>query len=168
MRASKRERFDHYSPDRPADGCWEWTGVRNEKGYGQLRTMTESGSALERAHRLAWEFEYGAIPKGMLVMHRCDNPPCVRPDHLFIGTPADNMADKIAKGRAWRHPRRDLRKTVQRGEASGKAAKLTAEQVRQIRARADTSTFKALGREFGVTGSQIGMIVRRKSWAHVE
>lgn len=168
MRASKRERFDHYSPNRPEDGCWVWTGSRHDKGYGQLRTKHEGKSVLERAHRLAWEFEYGAIPQGVIVMHHCDNPPCVRPSHLFVGTHADNMADKIAKGRAWRHPHRDLRHHVQRGEASGRAAKLTSEQVREIRARADTATFKALGREYGVTGSQIGMIVRRKSWAHVE
>jgi hypothetical protein len=101
-------------------------------------------------------------------MHHCDNPPCVRPDHLFIGTPADNMADKIGKGRAWRHPRRDLRHAVIRGEQLGRAAKLTTKQVEIIRARADSTTFAALAREYAVSPTQISAIVNRRSWKHVE
>lgn len=77
--------------DRSGDGCWEWQGQRNEKGYGYWRG--------KRAHRHSWEQANGVIPAGMFVMHVCDNPPCVRPDHLAIGTAADNTADMLAKGR---------------------------------------------------------------------
>lgn len=81
-----------------SDGCWEWTGYRAPAGYGQLgRGPRNEGLAL--AHRLSWEFHYGPIPDGLLVCHRCDNPPCVRPDHLFLGTFVDNAQDMVSKGR---------------------------------------------------------------------
>lgn len=78
------------------DGCWEWNGRRNDRGYG-LFAVTHA--AARRAHRVIWELVNGPIPSGMVVCHRCDNPPCVRPDHLFLGTQADNMRDMQAKGR---------------------------------------------------------------------
>lgn len=76
--------------------CWIWTGARMRYGYFQY------GKKLIGAHRVAWELRNGPIPDGLYVLHRCDNPPCVRPDHLFLGTAADNTADMVAKGR-YRH-----------------------------------------------------------------
>lgn len=85
---------------RKGDGCWTFTGARNGYGYGVL-IETVDGQRHERlAHRVAWSEANGPIPAGMVICHHCDNPPCVRPDHLFLGTHADNMADMIAKGRA--------------------------------------------------------------------
>lgn len=75
--------------------CWTWTGSRNHKGYGRLSTP----DGVRLTHALSWELHFGAIPAGKWVLHRCDNPPCVNPDHLWVGTAKENTADMIAKGR---------------------------------------------------------------------
>lgn len=81
-----------------ASGCIEWTGYTDPKGYGRLSVA--SGEVL--AHRIAYGMHYGAINNGLHVLHRCDNPSCVNPAHLFLGTNDDNMADKVRKGRTSR------------------------------------------------------------------
>jgi hypothetical protein len=84
-----------------SDGCWLWSACVDEHGYGSFVRLQEDGShRLEGAHRVAWELTHGPIPDGLRVCHHCDTPPCVRPDHLFLGTQADNMADMQRKGRA--------------------------------------------------------------------
>ena len=81
------------------DGCWEWSGQRKETGYGNVDIYMNGKCIHVLAHRLAWALMNGCVPKGLCVLHHCDNPPCIRPDHLFLGKPADNNADMIAKGR---------------------------------------------------------------------
>ena len=95
------ERF--WSKVRKADGCWEWTGAATERGYGVLG-RGERGLGNEKAHRVSWMLHHGQIPDGLWVLHRCDNPKCVRPDHLFLGTSDDNIADMHAKSQNARPP----------------------------------------------------------------
>lgn len=78
-------------------GCWEWTGYRNESGHGQIQV---DGKAIY-VHRVVYETEVGPIGKGLFVRHTCDNPPCVRPDHLVIGTQLDNIGDAVSRGRMY-------------------------------------------------------------------
>lgn len=80
---------------RRTDGCWEWTGQKHMRGYG----LQAVHHVKRYTHRISWELTNGPIPAGMVVMHRCDNPPCVRPDHLVLGTKRDNTQDMLRKGR---------------------------------------------------------------------
>jgi hypothetical protein len=143
--------------------CWIWLGFKNRTGYGRLRvgSRTDGSRTLVMAHRFAWELTYGAIPDNLRVLHRCDNPPCVRPDHLFIGTQVENVADCREKGR--------LTGNRRRGETNHKAI-LTADLVREIRRLAsDTGrSSRALARQFGVCRSTITKILSGQYWRHVQ
>jgi hypothetical protein len=91
---------------RRTDGCWEWTGARLHSGYGKLGRKGRTYVA----HRFAWELVNGAIPDGLFACHRCDNRLCVRPDHLFLGTQKDNIADMLSKGRGSLPPGTEARR----------------------------------------------------------
>jgi len=132
-------------------GCWAWTASCNRRGYGQFRVA----GTLKAAHRVLWEQMHGPIPDGMIVCHHCDNPGCVNPDHLFLGTHADNMADKVAKGRQSR----------QLGESHPRA-KLTDADVRAIRSAA--GTVSEIAKKFGISRSNVSTIRLRQTWVHVQ
>lgn len=151
-----RERFAS-KVDRSGD-CWAWSGHRSAKGYGRFYL---SRLAFLGAHRFAWIMENGPIPDGLHVLHRCDNPPCVNPAHLFLGTNADNTADKVAKGRCRMPP-------VRRGERHHEA-RLTAEAVVEIRQAyaAGGVSYQDLAERFGVHNATISRAVNRKYWSHV-
>lgn len=130
--------------------CWPWLRGRAKKGYGVISHERKQ----VRASHLAWILSHEEIPDGMLVLHRCDNPPCCNPAHLFLGTIGDNMRDRNTKGRQ------------AKGEATG-AAKLTAEKVSVIRQRLAAGDSQSdLGRDFGVSTTAIRHIKNGKNWRH--
>lgn len=135
--------------------CWEWTGVRNQFGHGRIRRDgKETGT-----HRYSWILAFGPIPSGMLVCHRCDNPPCVRPSHLFLGTPRDNTQDMHAKGRSGRPSAPGERSSM---------AKFTDAEVVSIRVRFDQGeTIVALASEKKVNISTVAEIVNGRTWRHI-
>lgn len=99
---SVNDTLDYTGWDVTASGCWEWRGARNDLGYGTL-TLVRQGLDKARVHRLMYERYNGLIPEGLIVRHKCDNPPCSNPDHLELGTMADNTQDMMERGRHWRH-----------------------------------------------------------------
>lgn len=145
------------------DGCWEWRaagGCRKITHYGWLVVDGKN----TRAHRFSWQIHYGDIPDGLFVCHKCDNPCCVRPDHLFLGTCADNNADAIAKGRMLPPPAMYV---DNRGERCG-AAKLKQEDVILIRELREAGwELLPLAKRFGISRTQVHNIVARKKWAHL-
>ena len=100
MRCTVEERFwDKVAIAADDDGCWEWQAYKNPAGYGKIG-VGGRGKGIALAHRVSWELKFGQIPDGLCVCHVCDNPGCVRPGHLFLGTHKDNMTDMAKKGRA--------------------------------------------------------------------
>lgn len=97
-RGSLEERFASHVAPEAITGCWLWLGKPDKHGYGRINVGGRAGKA-QFAHRVSWELHRGSIPNGMGVLHHCDTPSCVNPDHLFIGTQSDNMRDARAKGR---------------------------------------------------------------------
>ena len=130
-----------------SDKCWRWqgyykTGKTHAYGYVSYRGRRES------AHRLAWLFFNGPVPPGMVVCHRCDNPGCVRPAHLFLGTQAENMADMVQKKRFW--------------------SKLSPADIPLIRRAAERGErLREIAGRHGVSRRTINDIVHRRTWSHV-
>lgn len=140
--------------------CWGWQAHTNNKGYGQFRL----GGKVKLSHRVAWEMENGDIPDGICICHRCDNPPCCNPNHLFPGTHSDNMEDMYMKGR--KNPT-GTPIPANRGSGNG-MAKLTKEQVLKIRAMAKNRIHKKeIADRFGISASYVYDILKRRRWSHV-
>lgn len=129
-------------------GCWLWTGATaGRPRYGCVRF----GKRKLRAHRVSWQIHRGRIPNGLLVCHNCDTPLCVNPDHLFLGTHADNQQDSVRKGR----------RPNQKGVANNQA-KLTEREVAAI--RADKRPQRQTAADYGIDQSQVSNIKRGKYW----
>lgn len=135
--------------------CWLWIGRKNSQGYGYFWLGTKQDGKDRIAHRVAYEIAHGCLPSGMHVLHRCDNPSCVRPDHLWAGTHTDNMHDMFSKGR--RRPAR--------GERNGNS-RLTMREVNEIRDAyvPKVVTCKILARRYGVTPPTIHRIICGRTW----
>lgn len=131
--------------------CWLWNGARNRDGYGEFCLEGRNISS----HRYSWILHYGDIPNGLQVLHKCDNAPCVNPEHLFTGTQLDNMIDMDRKGRSC-HPN---------GENTYNA-RLISKQVQEI--RESTLFLRELAEIYGVCMSHISRIKRGKKWRHLE
>lgn len=144
------EVIERNSTPEPNTGCLLWTGSTNQWGYGRthIKGLPERG-----AHRIAYSIKNGPIPGGTLVLHRCDVPACVNPDHLFLGSAMDNMRDMVRKGR----------NADTRGEKSP-TAKLTWSAVAEIRTAAGHTTISALARRFGVCRRTIRFALRGDTW----
>lgn len=138
------------------DTCWVWTGGTSH-GYGDI--FIQPGKHI-RTHRLSWTLHFGDIPEGLCVLHHCDNPPCVRPDHLFLGTRADNNHDTHRKGRYGIPVRR-------KGEQHPHS-KLTTDDILTIRALRDQGmTYESIAIIYKVTKSHICHIIKKRLWKHV-
>lgn len=153
------ERYEEHTQKAEGDQCWLWQAARGKKGYGFISI---GGHRVKQAHRVAFELFRGPIPDGKCVLHSCDNPPCVRPSHLFLGTQLVNAQDRDAKGRAGGWSRK--------GEAHAEA-KLTEAQVLKIRRvyvrNGGENSGIGLARQYGVSETTIRRIMKRRLWRHI-
>ena len=132
-------------------GCWEWQGSHNTRNGVATYGTLESGGRTVGAHRLSWEIHHGAVPAGRCVLHRCDNPSCVNPGHLWLGSHADNMRDMKEKGRAAHVPPPN--------------ARLTRDQVRDIRRRlAVGDSQRRIAKDFGIHQPAVAHIKSGRNW----
>ncbi len=154
MSQSAEQRFWKYV--KKTKGCWEWTAYKNARGYGQITINKQTIVA----SRFSYELLIGPIPEGLCVLHTCDNPSCVNPKHLWLGTREDNIHDMEEKGRG-----------VHNGTPGEKhpMAKLNWKKVNKIRKMYNAGKYfqKELAKIFSVTRSNISCIVRKNSWKNI-
>lgn len=138
--------------------CWEWIGYIQKDGYGIFNIHNVDGWKSSLAHRVAWEIFFGKIPTNLYVCHHCDNPSCVNPNHLFLGSQTDNMRDMVRKNRI----------NDRRGELNPKS-KLTNLDILKIRQLCGNGkTFVEVSKIYGVSDVTIGNIAKRETWKHIE
>lgn len=153
--ASPVERFWRHV--KKSDGCWEWMASRLTSGYGQFKP--QAGASPERAHRYSWLLHFGPIPDGLWVCHHCDNPPCVRPEHLFLGTHLHNVRDMIRKGRAASSVPDNVVRFV------GTVRRLSDEEIVEARSRhAAGESCRSIARRLGCHHTTIVRLVRGEHW----
>ena len=151
--------------------CWQWTGNLVGMGYGSITTWHKGKCKGHRAHRVSWMLHFGEIPKGLNVLHKCDNPACTNPEHLWLGTHAENVADKVKKHRQARrdtHGSKTMPHKIRRG-IDHWMARLSIDDIIKIR-NTDTSirgTRTALAKQFKVSKTQIMRILARTSWKSI-
>ena len=153
-RRTKWETFEDSHIPEPNSGCWLWLGAVTNRGYGSL--LNPATGKTTQAHREAYRRAHGAIPPGLHVLHRCDLRCCVNPDHLFVGTNADNVRDRMTKGRH--------KFGTSPGEAHGRA-KLTTATIYTIRASSETP--KTLAARYGISRRTVWGIWTRQRWRHI-
>jgi len=156
-----KDRF--WSKVEKTDYCWNWTAHKDNKGYGRIEINGKNCYA----HRISWEMHYGKIPEGLFVCHHCDNPLCINPKHLFLGTQKDNIRDAIKKGRM-NHLINNNNVNPSKGEKHYRA-KLTENQVREIR-KINSAGYipqRTLAGLFGISPQTLSFIVNNKTWKHI-
>lgn len=152
-----KEHFEERFKEDVSSGCWNWTAGKDKDGYGAFKLDGRQ----QKAHRFAYQMYVGEIPSGLCICHKCDNPACVNPDHLFPGTQADNMHDRDNKGR-WKNNWPD-----NSGEKCA-AAKLTEDDVGTIRTMyANGAQQVDLAKQFGVCPRTICDIVHYHTWKNI-
>lgn len=148
---SLADRLQKHSRINAETGCMEWTGYKNDAGYGRMCINRK----MVYAHRVAWTIVNGAVSEDLCVLHKCDNPSCINPKHLFPGTQIDNIADMDSKGR----------RVIVKGSRHGRA-KLTEDQIPLI--KRDTRNQREIAKDYGVDPSVIGGIKSGASWKLVQ
>lgn len=141
---------------RESEECWPFQGHLTKKGYGGCGRRG-------RAHRVAWELTYGPIPNGLHVLHKCDNPSCCNPRHLFLGTSLDNSRDMVNKGRSSRGDKHYSRIHPERASRGEVISKFKETDIRKIRAMKDVSR-KIIAKRFHISPAQISRILNGKTW----
>ena len=152
MKNAEKYLFERSSPE-PMSGCWLWKGYVDALGYGRAGHPTEN-----KAHRIMWTMFYGAIPEGKKILHRCDVRCCINPEHLFLGTQADNVLDMVKKGRN--------RSVPQRGEKNpmAKLTKRLVLEMRELREKNPKLSYAKIGLLYNISTMTAFRAVVKQSW----